>query len=228
MIKQIKNNLFIQTVLLLIIGGLVAFLAVIVPIHVNSHEELSIQLAWARVTLSAITIPALLFGFYLTSIQLRKSMAKPKIKVAFNEKGEQNTLLTYASENIGALPHPFITNEGNTVARYFQLKVIIPNNIIMYNSRIFENDPKLIKREEIDTDTYSFTYTNDGRYTLFVNDPYFDPIFSFESALDYKKCVELFPSGFTLKYIVYGDWGEPQEGELKITINQQEVSHAHS
>ncbi|OGO30545.1 MAG: hypothetical protein A2Z29_11240 [Chloroflexi bacterium RBG_16_56_11] len=222
-----KKHLIIS-LCILVIGGIFAVAVVVTPFFLYPSSDESINWARARTTLSAVTIPIVIFGFYFTTIQFRKSLAKPRIKVVFNEKGEQQAIVEYTDENRGALPHPFMINEGTAVARFFQIVVTIPKNIGNYRARDYLADARYVSLDDFDTDNYVFTYTNDGRYTLFVKKPYSDPVFSLESVLDYKKCIELFNTGFTLKYEIYGDWGEPQKGELKVILKKQEALHAHT
>ena len=73
-----------------------------------------------------------------------------------------------------------------------------------------------------DKRTYSFY--NDGKFCLFVNRPVRIPDFPLPLEVtsdNYDEC----PNRSEVKYKVFGDWAETQEGELKITCNkQQEVT----
>ena len=210
---------FLKSYWVLIIGGLISIIAVASPFFINPSNDVSINWARSQVTLSAIAFPAIFYAFYSTAIQLRKSMAKPRIKVAFNEKGEQQATLIYKDGRLDArLPHPWLINKGNAVARYFQIDFVIPGSV---------GSPSAYVPMRKDNGDYILTYINEGRYTLFVGRPYFDVNMLFSSAIDINKCRDISGNSFEIEYRVYGDWAETQEGKLKVIINkQQETSDA--
>jgi hypothetical protein len=200
----------------LMAGGIICIvLAIVLPFISNPGADLLPKFALAQLAIAAIGFIVILVALCYTIVQFRKSMAKPRIKVAFNEKGEQEVTLIYEDGKLtGGLPSPWLINEGNAVARYFQIDFIVPENIgkqsqyIQYIS-IVRDDGK-----------YILSYTNDGKYTLFVNKPYSDPNIVFSAAIDTKKCAEADEDSFEIKYRIYGDWAETQEGKLKVNINK--------
>jgi hypothetical protein len=225
--KRLVNDKkpFLIFTAIIILGFALAAICVVYPFLLNQDPNDSIHLAWSRVILSAITIPIILGGFYYSTIQFRKAMAKPKIKVAFNEKGEQQITLTW-QKNISeppVIPTPILINEGNAVARYFQVDFIIPDNIGIAGSWGV-NFVYAYKEKN-----FIFSNFNEGRYTLFVNRPYSDQYMFISRAVDMKKAFISYPDNFEIHYKIYGDWAETQEGTLKVNvIKQQEVPHAHS
>jgi hypothetical protein len=202
-------------------GVIIALAAVILPLLISPGNDESLKWAIARTTLSAITIPIIIVGFYYTTIQFQKTMARPEIKVAFNEKGEQQATINSQGGKLQIkLPNLWLINEGNAIARYFQIDFIIPKDICRRDPTI---DIPLRKNNE----RYIYSYTNNGDYSLWVNRPQ-DTKLLLSLAFDEKKIIELYNDSFEIEYRVYGDWAETQEGKLKVLINKKEVSHAHS
>jgi hypothetical protein len=180
------------------------------------------MMALAQVVFNILAFAAILYTLYYASGQFRKSMAKPLIEVAFNEKGEQQATLIYKDGKLEAgLPHPWLINKGNAVARYFQINFIIPENIGNPSVSNYLYTLMYISFVKANSD-YILSYTNEGRYTLFVNRPYSDPNMIFGAAIDTKKCIEVYKDSFEIKYRIYGDWAETQEGKLKVNIHKQQ------
>jgi hypothetical protein len=179
----------------------------------SGNLNFSEMMALAQVTFTILAFGAILYTLYYASGQFRKAMAKPLIKVAFNKEGEQQATLIYKDGQFKtSVPHPCLINKGNAVARYFQIDFTIPANI---------GNPSAYVPLSKDDENYILSYINEGRYTLFVNRPYSDPNMLFSSAFNPSKCIELNEDSFKIKYKVYGDWAETQEGELKVKINKQ-------
>jgi len=202
---------------LVILGALVIIgLAIGLPFLTRPCGNLLPNFALSQLAFSAVAFFIVLLALYFTIVQLRKAMAKPLIKVAFNKEGEQQATLIYRKDGRreNALPSPlWLINEGNAVARYFQIDFIVPENVGK-QSRYVE-----ITRDD---GNYVVSNINDGDYTLFVNRPYSDPSMHLTPAINLNKCIELDLASFTIKYKVYGDWAETQEGELKVNIKKQE------
>jgi len=197
----------------LIAGGIIAIaLALGLPFISNPGTDLLPKFTLAQLAISAIGFIVILVTLCYIIVQFRKSMAKPWIKVAFNEKGEQQATLIYKGGELATgLPPIWLINKGNAVARYFQIDFIIPENIGKQSQYIS------IVRED---GKYVISYTNDGKYTLFVNKPYLDPNIVVSAAIDTNRCMKVNGDSFEMKYRIYGDWAETQEGKLKININK--------
>jgi hypothetical protein len=175
-------------------------------------------ITFAQALFSALALVYIIYNLHVSLVGLNKAMAKPSIKVAFNEKGEQQTTLTFKDGKAEAgLPHPWFINHGNAVARYFQIDVVIPESIA-------QPGPYIPLRKE--NGNYVLSYMNEGRFTLFVNRPYRDPNIIFSSAINIKKCLEVYKDSFEINYKVYGDWAETQEGKLKVNLVKQESINA--
>jgi len=196
----------------LVAGGIIAIaLAIGLPFISNPGTDLLPKFTLAQLAISAIGFIVILVALCYTIVQFRKSMARPRIKVAFNEKGEQQAALIYKGKLTAGLPSLWLINKGNAVARYFQIDFIIPENIGKQSKDIS------IARDD---GKYIISYTNDGKYTLFVNKPYLDPNIVFYAAVDRNKCMKVNEDSFEIKYRIYGDWAETQEGKLKVNINK--------
>ena len=198
----------------LIIGGIIALsLAIGLPIHIRPGPELMPLFASARLSVAAVSFFIVLLALCVALIRLRRAMAKPLIKVAFDEKGEQQTTLIYKDgKAIKALPSLLLINEGDAVARYFQIDFIIPEDIGKQSRYL------AIARDE---GKYILHYPNDGKYTLFVNKPYSPVDDHLAQAINYNKIMKFPGASFKIEYKVYGDWAETQEGELIVKINKQ-------
>lgn len=195
-------------------GGILCIvLAIVLPFFFPPGTELLPQFTVAQVAISAIGFIAVLSTLCITIVQLRKSMAKPRITVAFDDKGRQEATLVDKDGNLrmDRLPSLWLINEGNAVARYFQVDFIIPASIGKQSPYTH------VSRYNGD---YIISYTNDGKYTLFVNKPYLDPNIVYSAAIDTSKCVETSEGSFEIEYRIYGDWTETQEGKLKINTNK--------
>lgn len=201
-----------QTRLIIIAILIVIFIFVITSILSTILElDYSQNIATAGLLFAVGAFAGVLYSLNATYIQLRKSMAKPIIKVAFNERGEQQAILTYKQLENSLLPLCLI-NEGNAVAKYFQIDLIIPENVGKQSTY------KIIARYDSD---YIVSHINDGN-PLFVNKAHQGPDIS--HAIDKKKVRESCIDSIIIRYKIYGDWAETQEGKLKIIINQQEES----
>ena len=203
-----------------IIGSTILIvLAIVLPITSLFELDLLETVGMIQLRLSAVAFLVIFVTLILTIRQFRQSMAKPKIKVAFNENGEQSFNLTYKDNKATTdLPPLWIINEGNAISQHFQIDVIIPESII---------NPEIIgKRLTYTTITRDngnciFSYTNDEGYTLFVNKPKQPQDMNLSIAIDMNKCIKVSEDVHKIKYRIYGDWAETQEGELKIKVKKQ-------
>jgi len=195
-------------VLAIVLVSLILGLAYLATYGLPLSDRFSAML----LSLSTVAFVGVFIALMVAIAQFRKSMAKPLIKVAFNKKGEQQATLIYKDGKLTTdLPSLWLINKGNAVARYFQIDFIIPENIGKQSryTHIARDDGK-----------YIIPHTNDGKYTLFVNQ-YLDSGTRLSAAIDTKKCAEADEDSFEIKYRIYGDWAETQEGTLKVKINKQ-------
>ena len=197
---------------LIVIAAILAIaLAIGLPFLTKPSDELLPKFALSQLTFSAVAFFIVFLALYFTIVQLRKSMAKPHIKVAFNEKGEQGFTLTY-KDNLPTnnLPILWLINEGNAITRYFQIDLIIPESVAKTSaSNMVKNNGN-----------YIFSYINDADYTLFVNRPQKFQNLNLSTLIDDHKCIKSSEKSFPLKYRIYGDWAETQKGELTLRIQE--------
>ena len=194
-------------------GIVTIILSILLPLIIGPSENLIPVFTWAQFSISAVGFVLVIAALCFTMESFQKSMARPRIKVAFNENGEQRATLIHKDGNLtmDRLPSLWLINEGNAVARYFQIDFIIPENIGK------QSEYTHIARDEGD---YIISYANDGKYTLFVNKPYLDPNIVYSNAVDTNKCMRISEDSFEIKYRIYGDWAETQEGKLRVNINK--------
>ncbi len=181
--------------------------------------SLSDRLSVMQLILSAVAFVGVFIALMVAIAQFRKSNAKPKIKVAFNEKGEQSFTLTYKDNKATSnLPPLWLINEGTAISQHFQIVVIIPESIINP-----ESIGKILTYTIITRDNGNciFSYTNDEGYTLFVHKPKQPQDMNLSIAIDNHKCMNLPKNNIKLKYNIYGDWAETQEGELTVNVKKQ-------
>lgn len=169
-------------------------------------------MTFAQVVFSVLMLLFVIYTLYAALTQLRKSMAKPQLKVSFNEQGEQSFTLTY-KDNLPTnnLPILWLINEGNAITRYFQIDLIIPESIAKTSVH------NMVKNK---SNYYIFSYINDADYTLFVKRPQEFQRLNLSTLIDDHKCIKSSEKNFPLKYRIYGDWAETQKGELTIRIQE--------
>jgi len=218
---KIKNT---QTNVTIIAISVIIFIGIVTSIlTIKNHLDYSQMIATMGLLFAIAAFSGVLLNLNATYIQLRKSMAKPNIKVAFTENGEQQKILTFKDNTLEppTLGSLWLINNGNTVAGYFQIDFIIPEKIGKPGAFWISFVSMDKKNGE-----YVLSYTNEKRYTLFVNRPYTDQFLVLPSAIDIKKAFEIYKDGFKIAYKIYGDWGEPQSGELKVILKKQELPNA--
>jgi|GEM_PF-5117255 len=209
--------------ILVITGALVIVaIAVGLPFILYKNVDLQIQFALSQLSFSAVAFLVVFFTFYFSIIQLRKVMAKPVIKMAFNEKGENQDTLIFENGHLtdGELAL-WIINQGKAVARYFQIDLRIPKEYINRKDLSLET----LTHGDIfyteDNNNFIISFVNEGRYTLFVNKPIHAPIKYLSTVINRSTCPENNCGKFEISYIIYGDWNEIQKGILTVKIRKQ-------
>ncbi len=199
-----------------ILGAVLAIVLVSLSLglaYLVTYElPLSDRFSAMQLFLSTVAFVGVFIALMVAIAQFRKSMAKPRIKVAFNDKGQQQTTLNYGNGKLTKeLPPFWLINEGNAIARYFQIDFVIPKDV----GKLSKNEPNC---RQIEDGRYTLTYSNDGKYTLFVNKAHEGSIL--DLAIDKDKCFNLNKNSFEIMYRIYGDWAETQEGKLKVNIEK--------
>jgi hypothetical protein len=211
---------------IVLIGGVLAAGIVMSPFFLRPNADESLQWATARTTLSAITIPIVLGGFYFSTIQFRKTMSKPQIKVAFNENGNQQATIIIKDGQLQYWPRVWLINKGNAVARYFQIDFFIPEYIGKYDHSLLYYEPhfEIISFNPKPNENYIMAYLNEGTPVFWVNRPSQPSKMFLVAALDQNKILCFSGDYFEIAYRVYGDWAETQEGKLRVNIEKKETT----
>ena len=192
-------------------GIFAIILAIVLPFITAPNENLASKFALAQLSLSSVGFILIIVTLCFTIVQLRKSNAKPKIKVAFNEEGEQSFTLTYKDNKPApSLPLMSLINDGNAIARCFQIDFVIPKSV---------SKDKLTTKDSYGNGIY--TYINDEKKPLFVKKPSKPVDLSITYGIDNRKYLKYTKPSFTVKYRIYGDWNEIQEGKLTIRLQKQ-------
>jgi hypothetical protein len=199
-------------------GVIVALAAVILPLLISPDNEESLKWAIARTTLSAITIPIILVGFFYNTIQFQKTMAKPNLEVYFNkERNREHVIdLTEGKKEIEL----WVLNTGNAITELFQIDFYIPR---MFSPTIDCHIIDSVTRYKEEANIL-VSFRNKHNYVCFVNIPIqISPL-----VIELHPQLRNYVGEYEISYRVFGDWAETQEGKLKIILKKREVSHAHS
>jgi len=167
-----------------------------------------------------------LLNLNATYVQLRKSMAKPQLKVALSEDGKTEAIIDIPKdEERKTSLSLWIINTGNAVTRLFQIDFEIPD--------IFDPELKgsiggrFLPYETIrpssngnaSEDTRIISFCNDWDFCVFVNSPVEFLTLSLKSL---PQNYEDYEEEYEIRYRVYGDWAETQEGKLKVICKKKQ------
>ncbi len=149
-------------------------------------------------------------------LQLNKTMAKPIINVTFSEDELLETTLDLLKDRSNQKElEIWVNNNGNSVARCFQIDIDVPK---LLNQPLALAATKTGFRIRDQEEKATYFFCNDADDPLFVNMPKTIGLLPIElSHNDYHN----YPEKLDVKYRVYGDWAETQEGILTVYINKQ-------
>ena len=201
-------------------------LVVIYAFSVKGELNFSETMAFAQLLFTILAFGFVLYTLYVALAQLRKSMAKPKLRVSFDKEGAKVVpvinIRRDKSEDYNL--YLWIINDGNAVTRLFQIDFEIPD--------IF--DPKLkgsiggrflpyetirpTSNGDASKDTRIISFYNDWDFCVFVNSPVEFLILSLKSL---PQNYEEYEEEYEIRYRVYGDWAETQEGKLKVICKKK-------
>jgi len=214
-----------------VIACLLIFGVLALPINFSSELTLLGTIGVRQLYLSAVAFLVIFITLVLTMSRFRKSMAKPKLHVIFSETMDSKTTLSVPQnapqgQQIDHELKLLVNNNGNAITKLFQIDFIIPS---IYQPRLeawsqlslgVPNAP-LIPHPDIDKENSIVSLLNPERLHSFVNRPLKIP----------SILISLYPDryeeyrDFEIKYRIYGDWAETQEGKLKVICKKkQEVS----
>jgi len=218
-------NLKVERILVIVGALIIVALAIGLPFLSKPGQDLLPKFALSQLSFSAVAFLVILLALYFTIVQLRKSMAKPKIRVAFNKEGATGVGINIRRDKSDDYNlYLWITNDGNAVTKLFQIDFEIPD--------IF--DPELkgsiggrflpyqtirpSSNGDASEDTRIISFCNDGDFCVFVNSPVEFLTLSLKSL---PQNYEDYEEEYEIRYRVYGDWAETQEGKLKVICKKK-------
>jgi hypothetical protein len=190
-------------------------------LKINLKLDTSDTIAVAGLIFTILAFTAVMYSLYAVFAQLRKSMAKPKLKVAFTEQGKTETtiIITQDKKEIHQL-NLYIINSGNAITKLFQVEFEIPISLKPSFSRTVVNNtpPYIPDRLSSNKGKRIFPLCDDGNYCVFINSPCeFHRLTLHSEPSSYEE----YENEYEIHYTVFGDWSETQEGTLKVKINKQ-------
>jgi hypothetical protein len=207
-----------------VIFGLVLGIAVtLASFWIFPDPEPSINWARARTFLSIVTIPLVLTGFYYTTIQFQKALAKPKLELFFtNTKNAETSIKIRPVEEDKQSLEISVLNQGTAIIDMFQISYYI-NKIFNPTIDYYNEGNEDLYDSRPDGDNVIVSFINKHKYVCFVDMPTtIRPIILHIYKREYSNIM----NELVIPYKIYGYWGKPQEGKLRVIINKQEVPHA--
>jgi len=210
------NKVFIFAIIITIL--ILAFTSIVTLIKGLNYSEM---IATAGLLFAVAAFGGVLLTLNATYVQLRKSMAKPKLKVAFTEDGKTETPITITRDR-KKMHHLnlYIINSGNAITKLFQVEFEIPIILNPSFSRAVVNNipPYIPHRPSSNRGKRIFPLCNDGNYCVFINSPCeFHSLTLHSEPSNYEE----YKNEYEIRYTVFGDWAEIQEGKLKVNIKKQ-------
>ncbi|MFC2021732.1 hypothetical protein ACFLTR_00730, partial [Chloroflexota bacterium] len=189
----------------------------------TSGLALSDRLRAMQLILSAIAFIGVFIALMIAFAQFRKSMAKPDLKLVFNEKGDTETDINVSRINeMLNSKELWVINKGNAIAELFQIELEMPK-IYYPQFSSFTGRRELMLRGTTpeqaitDKDKVVVSIYNTRQIPCFVNSPV-----QLTSHLSLKTNNQLYDEykDFKIRYRIFGDWNEVQAGELRVKCNK--------
>ena len=190
-------------------------------LKINFKLDTSDTIAVAQLIFTILAFMAVMYSLYAVFAQLRKSMAKPKLKLAFNKEcPEAFPVINICRDKREDYDlHLWILNNGNAVTKLFQIDFEIPD--------IFDPELKgeiggsLLPYQVIipsaSGDTKIISFCNDGDFCVFVNNPVHFLTLLLKTL---PQSYEEYGEKYEIRYRIYGDWAETQEGKLEVKVKK--------
>ncbi len=208
-------------------GIFAIILAIVLPFITAPNENLASKFALAQLSLSSVGFILIIVTLCFTIVQLRKSMAKPKLEVIFSETGKPETTIEISRNikqdiELKEVLRLSVLNTGNAITSFFQIDFSLPSIYrpeIANWAQLIRGTPftELTSKFEIPKGERVVSIYNNRQLTCFVNKLTEIPFLSIrilpENIKEYTN--------IEIKYKIYGDWAETQEGTLKVKINKQ-------
>ena len=220
-----KKNEYI----IVIIGAIIAVgLAIGLPFVTQPSQQLVPKLTLSQLALSAAALFIMSVALYLTIVQVRRSMAKPKLEVIFSETGKPETTIEISRDIKQDIESKeelrlSILNTGNAITSFFQIDFSLPS---IYRpetanwAQLIRGVPftSLTSKFEIPKDERVVSIYNNRQLTCFVNK--FTEIPSLTIRILPENIKEY--TNIEIKYRIFGDWAETQEGKLKVICKKKQ------
>ncbi|MFC1989658.1 hypothetical protein ACFLVW_03730 [Chloroflexota bacterium] len=205
---------------LVIIGAIIIIgLAIGLPFLARPCDNLLPNFALSQLVFSAVASFIIFLALYFNIVQLRKSMAKPKLELVFSEKGDTETVINVSRiKEMSNNTELWVINKGNAITELFQIELMMPS-IYYPQFSSFTGQRELMLRattpEQATTEKgmVAVSLYNMRQIPCFVNSPVQLTSYLLLKTHNqrYGKYVD-----FKIKYRIFGDWNEIQKGELSV------------
>lgn len=177
--------------------------------------------------------------FEIAAHEFRKSLAKPKVSLLVKNNTNRQAVGVNEIELIRPPATPgfhepaigdnnltlLLENTGNLVARWFEVKIYFPRKFSASTLNLIGNfDGRLgagkwFYRQSSPEDVW--TYQNDGNTVLYLNSPIeiLSVVPRVSEDIEYQE-------KYRMRYMIYNDWGDPEEGEFTITVVESQKPKA--
>jgi len=206
----------VATIVVILVIGFTVYWSFFSP---HSPQELSLQYTKALLIFTAATLIAVVFTVLYATYQFRISLARPIIKLTLDEMGATKKSIDLGVQQIKQFDIPiYACNQGNKVATTYQIELRIPNVFEKYLVREREGD-RLDGKPTDDHNAFivSFYSYNKPEYICFIN----KYVLIGKVRLKADDVAGLKSRIIEIPYKVFGDWGESQEGSLKLELQER-------
>jgi len=204
-----------QIIVIAIASFVIIALAIGLPFLSKPSDDLIPRFALSQLAFSAVAFFIIFTGLILNLIQLRKSIAKPKLEVIFTKtNNDEITMDILPKEKDERYLKLSVMNKGNAITDMFQIDFDTP---AIFKATINSNKPDSVHHHTNGSNRIvSFVSNHD--HPCFVNTP--TPIYSLVLET-HEEDYEKYSSHLVIPYKIFGDWSKPHEGKLKITCNKK-------
>jgi hypothetical protein len=170
--------------------------------------------------LAVVSAIAIIFTLIYATIQFRKLIARPNIKVRFNDSdsNEVSAVLRKGEREFHTqkICDIFVTNTGDAVAMVFQIDFEVPLSSGIAVPEIYENRfrPYITISKRTWNNREFLSICNNGM-PFFVNLPIKVAWLEWRTEPAYSTNL---PFNLEIKYSVFGNWSGKQEGTLKVKV----------
>ena len=177
----------------------------------------------AQIYLGSITLVAIVFTLLYATVQFRKAIAKPQIKIIVDQNRGTKTSICTTNRADGVLGDEaslnlYVYNDGNLVAELYSIEFKIPSifNPIFYTIDTDHYGVETLSGiPEGQSSTIVFYSRRADEYVSYVHKPVHIGRITIYVTPDDKDKV---PKKFKINYQVFGSWADKQEGSLDISL----------